>query len=296
MKDKFQKLMQAVDEDLLEEAIAPVKKQNFLPWLGAAVAACALLMLGLQLFPGNQNVANLYNIKLPENAEHIRYEALSAPDREGAQVSFVIQDTTYVYQVVETPEPTQLTAQENDSQLLAWNAGQLDLQLLACPTQTWVSWYLPEEQTQWYLSANADSQEVLTTANEIFRITGLNVTVAPESAENITYDAFLLDGLTVAETTFRIDGTTYTYRMAATTQLQEDFADISGLPDFPKTGATTVLWCNAKFSFQTARQGKIIWFDVVPGILYSLSMDRMASLDALEQMAQQLFEPTQENS
>ena len=198
--------------------------------------------------------------------------------------------------MVQTPEPVQLANAETDGQLLAWNAGQLDIQLLSSASCTSVSWYLREAQTQWYLSADADSREVLTTANEIFRITGLNVTVAPAAAEDITYNAFLLNGLTVAETTFRLEGITYTYRMAATGELQEDFSDISGLDTFPENAAGKVLWCNAKLSFQAGGQGKILWFDVVPGILYSLHMDSNASREALQNMAQQLFEPTQENS
>ena len=116
--------------------------------------------------------------------------------------------------------------------------------------------------------------------------TGLNVTVAPEYAENITYNAFLLDGLTVAETTFRIDGITYAYRMAGTVELLDDFTDISDLnTSFGHTSAGEVFWCTAKVSFDAGGQGKVLWFDLVPGILYSLSMDSGASEEALLDMA-----------
>ena len=40
MSDKFHILMNAVDEDLLEEAMTPVKRRKPLPWIGAAIAAC----------------------------------------------------------------------------------------------------------------------------------------------------------------------------------------------------------------------------------------------------------------
>ena len=150
---------------------------------------------------------------------------------------------------------------------------------------------------QCYLTASADSLEVLTTASQILRATGLNVTVAPDQADNITYNAFLLDGLTIAETTFQIDGITYAYRMAATIELLEDFKDISGLTDpLDEIRAGAVRWCRAKISFNESAQGKIIWFDVVPGILYSLSMDSGASETELLDMANQLFVPAQENS
>ena len=299
MNKKFQDVMRSVDDDLLEEAITPMKKRNFLPWISVAAAACLLIVLGLNLLPDPQTAVTNpppYNIKLPENAERVRYEALSVPNQAGAQVSFVIRDTAYVYQVVETSTPLQLTTSEPEGQLLAWNAGDLDIQLLSSAAHTSVSWYLPDEQTQWYLTANADSREVLTTASQIFRLTGLNVTVAPVEAENITYNAFLFHGLTVAETTFQLKGITYAYRMAATTELREDFADISALETFPENADSKVIWCSAKLSFQPGGQGKILWFDVVPGIVYSLSMDSGASEETLLNMAQELFEPTQHDS
>ena len=131
----------------------------------------------------------------------------------------------------------------------------------------------------------------------VLRATGLDVTVAPEDAENITYNAFLLGDLTVAETAFVIDGITYSYRMAATTLIEEDFADISGMEGpFEQNAEGEVLWCGAKLSFNVGGQGKIIWFDVVPGILYSLGVESGASAEMLQNMAVQLFEPAQDNS
>ena len=138
---------------------------------------------------------------------------------------------------------------------------------------------------------------MLTTASQILRATGLDVTVAPEQAENITYNAFRLDGLTVAETTFQLGGITYAYRMAGTSELMEDFADISGLAgSFDQIAAGEVFWCRAKLSFNEGGQGKILWFDLVPGILYSMSMDTGASEEALLDMANSLFKPAQENN
>ena len=170
------------------------------------------------------------------------------------------------------------------------------IQLVSSGGSTSVSWYRDEEQTQWYLTAEADSREVLTTASQILKSTGLDVAVAPENAQNITYNAFLLDGLTVAETTFQLDGITYAYRMAATMELVEDFADISGMAGpFGHELADQVLWCSAKLSFNEGGEGKVLWFDVVPGILYSLSMDSNAGEDALLDLATQLFEPAQED-
>lgn len=295
MSDKFRTLMNAVDDDLLEEAMTTQKRKRPLPWIAAAVAACLLLVMGSMMRPG-VTMATLsgmgYDMKLPEKAEHIRYDIVSMFDREAAQASFVIRDTKYVYQAVKTEAKQPLS---ESGEVLSWNAGNVDIQLSSSGASTSVSWYLSEEQTQWYLTADADSLEVLTTASQILRATGLNVAVAPADARNITYNAFLLEGLTVAETTFELDGITYAYRMAATMELGEDFADISGIGGtFAENIEGKVLWCSAKLHFDQNGQGRIVWFDVVPGILYSLSMDSGASESALLDLATELFVPAQE--
>ena len=295
MSDKFRTLMNAVDDDLLEEAMMVEKRKRPLTWIGVAVAACLLLVLGSLMRPG-VTMATLsgmgYDMKLPEKAEHIRYDIVSIHDREAAQASFVIRDTKYVYQAVKTEEQQPLS---DSGEVLSWNVGNVDIQLSSSGASTSVSWYRAEEQTQWYLTADADSLEVLTTASQILRATGLNVAVAPADARNITYNAFLLEGLTVAETTFELDGITYAYRMAATMELGEDFADISGIDSpFAESIEGQVLWCRAKLRFDRGGRGKVVWFDVVPGILYSLSMDDGASEAALLDLATELFVPAQE--
>lgn len=304
MSDKFRLLMDAVDEDLLEEALTPVKRQNPLPWISVAIAACLLLVIGFPLFSGHTPAVSSaqlsemgYDMKLPEKAEHVRYQVVTLSEREAAQASFVIQDTKYIYQAVKTPEQQQLSNSMSDDQVLSWHAGDLDIQLVSSPATTSVSWYLEEDETQCYLTANANTLEVLTTASQILRATGLDVTVAPKAAENITYNAFLLNGLTVAETTFQIGDVTYAYRMAGTMELLEDFEDVSGQDGpYQQIAAGKVFWCRAKLSFNEDGQGKILWFDLAPGILYSLTMDSDASEEALLDMANSLFEPTQANS
>ena len=301
MSDKFRLLMNAVDDDLLEEAATPVKKVRILPWIAAA--ACLVLVAGLLMFPNASPAVTLseltdcgYDIRLPEEAVQISYDLLTLADREAAQACFVIADTAYVYQTVKTLEPQPLSSSGN-GEVLSWNMGDLDMQLLSSDSSTSVSWYQQEQKTQCYLTANADTRQVLTTASQILLATGMDVTVAPENAENVTYNAFLLNGLTVAETSFQIDGITYAYRMSATLELQEDFTDISGLTEpFEKIAAGELLWCRAKISYNEGGQGKIIWFDVVPGILYSLSMDSGASEEVLLELATQLFIPAQENN
>ena len=302
MSDKFQTLMNAIDDDLLEEAMTPVKRRKSIPWIGTAIAACLVLVIGIATVAGRspavtaEQLAEMgYEMKLPNTAQRVRYKVVSLAEQKAAQASFVIQGNRYIYQTVKTQEKQQLS--DSTSHVLSWDAGKLDLQLLSSPSATSVSWYLPNEQTQCYLTAHADSREVLTTASKILKATGLDVTVAPDHAENVTYNAFRMDGLTIAETTFQIDGITYAYRMAGTRELMENFADISGMDDpFDHVAAGEVYWCRAKVIFNEGEQGKILWFDLVPGILYSMTMDTGASEEALLEMANSLFVPAQDEN
>lgn len=306
MNDKFQLVMNAVDDELLEEAFAPAKPKNVKSWIRMAIAACLVLVLGAA-FAHNRNSAVTfaelsdlgYVMKLPSGAEQVQYEIVTLADSaEAAQASFRLGETEYLYQAVKTTEQQMISDRgEPEANVLTWNSGNLDIQLLSSSSSTSVSWYIPDDQIQWYLTAHADTLEVLTTASQILRTIGLDVAVAPESAENITYNAFLLADLTVAETTFVVDGIPYAYRMAATAEIGEDFTDISGMEGpFGQTMDGEVLWCEAKVSFDDGGHGKIIWFDVVPGILYSLSAESGASADMLQNMASQLFKPAQDNN
>ena len=300
MNDKFRIVMEAVDDDLLEEAMAPVAKRKRPTWILAA-AACLVLLLSLPMLRPRTPSVSLeqlqgmgYEMTLPETVEVIGYELVTLGDRSGAEARFLVGDTEYIYREEKTDQPRPLA--DGTAELLTWNADSLDIQLCTAAGSTSVSWYTREEQTQSYLTAQADSLAVLTTASQILRTTGLDVTVAPEAAKDITYNAFLLDGLTVAETTFELDGVRFSYRMAATSELLEDFTDISGMAGpFERISAGEVAWCRAKINYTPGGPGRIIWFDVVPGILYSMSMDRDASDEVLQALANELFEPAQDS-
>lgn len=296
MSEQFKKFMTAIDSDLLEEAAqpAPVRKRH--PWPGLiAAAACLLLVCTAPLLrapaeaPQAQPMqASGYAPALPPEAENIRHEA----GEEVTRTCFTLGGIDYTLQSQKTHSPQ---APEQSGQVLCWNPQSLPMQMSSSSGSTSVSWYTDSDGTQWELTAAAGSREVLTTASQILRETGLDVAAAPEGAENITYDAFLLEGLTVAETTFVLDGITWSYRMAATSEVKEDFMDISGLELTGTPTAAQVSWCSARICCEEGR-GKILWFDVVPGLLYSLSADTGATEELLLDMASTLFVPAQGDS
>ena len=136
MSDNFHLLMNAIDDDLLEEAMMPVKRRKPYPWIGAAVAACLVVAIGLTMFLGRVAVVSYaqlaemgYEIKLPKEAEDVRYQLITLAEEKGAQASFEIKDTKYVYQTVKTSAQKPLSDSDN-GQVLSWNTGDVSIQLL----------------------------------------------------------------------------------------------------------------------------------------------------------------------
>ena len=98
----------------------------------------------------------------------------------------------------------------------------------------------------------------------------------------------------MGETSFTLDGVKYIYRIAPTYDTSPDFADISGVEEtFDHQAQAEVGWCPARLAWNDGGAGKVVWFDVVPGQLYSLSVEVGASRESLMDLADQLFLPAQ---
>ena len=98
--------------------------------------------------------------------------------------------------------------------------------------------------------------------------------------------------MTIAETAFTLDGAQWVYRTAATGEVS--IIDISGMEQkFADHAETQVSYCTAELSYDESGAGKILWLDVVPGLAYSLTVDRGANEQILSDMANQLFTPMQ---
>ena len=137
------------------------------------------------------------------------------------------------------------------------------------------------------------------TPQSIMDLCGLNVDIVPAGAQDITYRTLDLDTgkepLLAAEAAFKLDGTLYRYRVASDTgTVTDEVYDLSQLeiPD-AITESATVGWCNATLVYEPDGAGKIVWFDIAPGLIYSLDMDQGASAAALLSMAEQLYTPAQ---
>ena len=288
MNKKFDTWMNSIDDTYLEEAARPAKEKISYRALVLAAAACLVLTAtGLIL----RHAVLSEGSATPDTTLAKNQETEDGITKE----QFTKEGISYTLLTCTANESTDISGMEaSDTEPLVWVAGGLELKLCSTKDIAWSSWYDTNTNTQWCLKANTSSLALLTTAKDIVEELGYNVAVAPEGATDITYDAFLLNDLTVAETTFVLDGIRYSYRMAATYEITEDFADISGTGNQYDVIATSeVGWCPAKIFYTENNSGKIIWFDIVPGLLYSLSMETNASEEALLQMAHELFTPAQ---
>ena len=298
--NKFNLIMNSLDEDLLLEAKQPLKSSKNRNYLWIAAAACIALLL-IPIFGMQQGItpselsALGYNISLPETVSNPKYQLIKTADSEKAMASFSLHGNRYTYEVVKTDQPTSVSASSSSSDsVLNWKSNGLDLYMVQSDSDLSLSWYLEESHTQHTLSTSADMVQLLNTAREVLLLTGLDLANAPENAENIQYRVFLYSDLVVAETTFLYSNTQCTYRMAVIQEIPESIVDISELnSSFSSVIPGNVDYCLAKLSFTPDKDGKIIWYDVVPGIAYSLSVDSNATEDFLLQLANELFEPAQ---
>jgi len=159
---------------------------------------------------------------------------------------------------------------------------------------------------------------VESTQQGVLEATGIEI-AAPEGATDVEYSYCekTEDYLGFAEVEFEYQDNDYCYRIQMTDQLSmyggepgEDAevgdilatlndgtnigAALAGMYYEWKAGGTTVVdYCDGVFALNEGEEGFIAWLDVVPGALYSLSMDDDCTQDLLDQMAKMIFQPMQ---
>lgn len=316
---KFDVFQRAADQTMLEEAQRPMKK-NHIRARAAATAACVCVVAAAVILQpwnssktgdppgngGNVQIANPwsdttlaqiramgYALTLPDGAENAAFTALNANETgaEMVQASYTLDGTAYTCRAARTSDPEDISGlYETWDQDLSWTVGEAQLQLCTNHLTGYVSWFLPDEGQQWCVSSSGSDAELLENARILAAGLGQELATAPEGAEDIVISVFSQNGRTVAETAFTLSGARWVYRTAPG---ELELVDISGLGSFSLSAAGKVSYCDAQLSYDEGGAGKIIWFDIVPGIEYSLSVDTGASAEALTNMADTLFIPMQ---
>ena len=299
--ERFRAVMTAVDDELLEQAVRPVKKSSITLLRFTALAACLCIVVGLfwwRMTPPSLTEADLeaagYVLNLPEGAKSVVYALIDLGDAFSvpmAQATFVQDGCTYVCRAQKSEEPVDLLQLETEPvSTMDWSAAQFSLHLRQDESGSSVSWYEPAAGTQWCLSSQQDHLALINTASQIIESLGYQMAVAPEGAQDIVYTAFYVGDLTTAQTEFTVNGIRYAYCTAAALQMED--LTRKEIPDAVKE-TSSVLWCPAELYYQPGGEGKLLWYDVVPGLLYSLYMEDGASAENLMTMANEIFTPAQ---
>lgn len=155
------------------------------------------------------------------------------------------------------------------------------------------------------------------TRDELLNATGI-VLDAPDGAENIRYSYIDTGSEPISQVVFTLDGNEFCYRAqpTASTSIMANLTDENAslenlskaLSECTNIGAAlsgmhydwkTVCLidvgqsCDGIVAFNEGKQGIITWLDVVPGILYSLSVNSNASQSLLMETAEACFVPVQ---
>lgn len=314
--NKFDTFQRAADRELLEEAQTPSKRSG--SWQKLALTAACLCVIasavaawqprntsspkndGQSQIPNPWSDTTIENIRamgfdmvLPDGAENITFTALNA-DETGAEMveaDYTLGGIEYTCRAAKSSESEDISGlYETWDQNLSWTVGEAQLQMCTNNLTGYVSWFLPAEGQQWCVSSSSSDAQLLENAKILAAGLGQELAAAPDGAEDVVISVFSLDGRTVAETAFTMNGARWTYRTALG---DLELVDISGLGDFSTAASGSVSYCTAQLSYDGGGAGKIIWFDIVPGIEYSLSVESGASEEALTTMANELFTPMQ---
>lgn len=312
---RFDLLMTSVDDSLLEEALQPCSGSRKLSKLIILTAACLCLMIGAYFFFQRQPTATpdenavfakdlqAFDYDLPLLEGHT-YSVDYALYDYGTEYSVPLAEAilttpdhhTYIVRSLKTPTSTDISGMTTQTEPLIWAYGPLEFRLCTNQSSSYISWYSSEMQLQYCISANTDTSTLLQTAADIVKILGYQMAISPEGATDIVYQTFLYKGLTVSETSFVWNDATFYFRMASTMDVNIPFEDISGTTTlFQNSRSCEVLWCPAEIFSSQENGGKIIWFDVVPGLLYSLTTEDTIEEEQLLSMAEALFVPAQDN-
>ena len=240
----------------------------------------------------------------------------AAQSYDVAQAVFTIDGIEYTYRVLMGTDQTDLFVVLNDdADETVWSANDLSIYVERADETSYVGWYDASQQTQWCLSAVGGSDDVLDAAYSLLMSLGFDVGTPPEGAEGTSYrilgnisavfsakEPEAVEGITVSDLFFILDGVDYEYRIGIPLTVPDQVPDISETNGNYEVTADTsdestwVGWCRTAIYYTPGGEGKIVWFDVVPGICYSLTVDGGASEDSLRSMAEYLYTPMQTES
>src|SRR5574344_725026 len=185
---RFQKWMNAVDDDLLEEAQQPMKKKRSWLYRAGAIAACLAVAVTAVTMThrGTDQPAMIanpmhessaaefqqlgYSIPLPDSASGTSYYLIDtgASDKQMAEVNFEQGGQSYYCRALKAEQPQDISGIYADwTESLDWSGEDVSVQLRKSEHAAWVGWYAPEAEVQWCVAGGSDAQVLLDAAQTI---------------------------------------------------------------------------------------------------------------------------------
>lgn len=129
------------------------------------------------------------------------------------------------------------------------------------------------------------------TATEILEMLGITFHI-PDDALNVSYSTIDEgDGKAIAQAKFTRSNVEYTYRI----QSKAAFEDISGAYHVWTTVKNIeVSYCSGELRYNDGKEGVCLWYDTVPGLMYSIYTGEGADEEKLMSLANELFVPAKD--
>ncbi|MDO5545270.1 MAG: hypothetical protein Q4F81_05550 [Eubacteriales bacterium] len=232
---RFQKWMNAVDDDLLEEAQQPMRKKWSWLYSAGAIAACLAVavtavtmtrrstdqpvMIASPIHESSEAEFQQlgYSIPLPDSASETAYYLIDTGenDNQMAEVNFEQDGQAYYCRALKAEQPQDISGIYADwTESLDWSGEDVSVQLRKSEDAAWVGWYAPEVEVQWCVAGGSDVQVLLDTAQTIVEKLGYVMPLYPmESAEDAFADGGYSVDFTAADLVKNGDGYSLTAKI-----------------------------------------------------------------------------------
>lgn len=231
-QNRFKLWMQAVDNELLEEAQKPYRRKYTFIYRIGAVAACLVLVITAVTLTQRKKAESLqmpnpvtsasaeeiqhlgYSVPLPKDAENPSYYIIDMgkDSAKMAEVDFEQNGTEYSCRALKSDTVQDISGLNYEwAKSEDWSGEDISVQLRQSDDAAWVGWYVFGAGVQWCISGGNNALQLLDTAQTIVENLGYTMPLYPlESAEDAVADGGYAVAFSAADLKKTEDGYTLT--------------------------------------------------------------------------------------
>ena len=208
-QNRFKLWMQAVDNELLEEAQKPYRRKYTFIYRIGAVAACLVLVITAVTLTQRKKAESL-----PKDAENPSYYIIDMgkDSAKMAEVDFEQNGTEYSCRALKSNTVQDISGLNYEwAKSEDWSGEDISVQLRQSDDVAWVGWYAFGAGVQWCISGGNNALQLLDTAQTIVENLGYTMPLYPlESAESAVADGGYAVAFSAADLKKTEDGYTLT--------------------------------------------------------------------------------------